>query len=144
MKPEEIESRIWEVLDGANPFFVLSTVDGRGRPRARWMGARLRDGRTIEMATSSESRKIAEIRANPRVCLLFHGAEFTRIATIEGVAEIDATPARKKAFWDAHPVLADYFPGPDHPTFVLIRVRAERGELIDATLGHGPLAVTFA
>jgi pyridoxamine 5'-phosphate oxidase len=64
---------------------VTATPDGR--PSARTVLLKGADDRGFVFYTNKESRKAAELAANPRVFLLFHWKTLARQIRIEGVVE---------------------------------------------------------
>jgi pyridoxine/pyridoxamine 5'-phosphate oxidase len=51
---------------------VLATVDKEGAPQVRHLGAYGVDGADVYLNTAADSEKVAQIKANPKVALLFH------------------------------------------------------------------------
>jgi pyridoxamine 5'-phosphate oxidase len=67
--------------------FVLSTVDGDGAPRSRYLLVRGADERGFSFFTNYESAKSAELSAEPRAALLFTWLQLHRQVRINGVVE---------------------------------------------------------
>ncbi len=65
----------------------LATADATGMPSARMVLLKEHDGQGFVFYTNLESRKGAEIAANPRAALLFHWKSLRRQVRIEGVLE---------------------------------------------------------
>jgi len=67
---------------------TLSTVDSEGRPSARVVLCKLlvADPGYVVFYTNYQSRKCAEISANPHVSLVFHWDTLGRQARLEGIA----------------------------------------------------------
>lgn len=65
---------------------TLATVDAAGRPYARTVLWRGREGRTISFFTNYESQKARQLEQNPQVTLLFHYAAQEQQVRLEGVA----------------------------------------------------------
>src|SRR4051812_12130403 len=65
---------------------VVSTVDGRGAPSSRMVLCKSADADGFVFYTNYDSRKAAEIGANPRVSLLFPWHPLGRQVRVEGVA----------------------------------------------------------
>ena len=129
MTSEEIITAAKELIAADRPF-VLATVDQDGGPQVRWMGAfMLQDPLVCYMAAGGQSRKIEQLKANP---------SFGRVATLSGTAEIVEDIDTKRRAWDAMPVCAKYFPGPDAPEFGLIKFVCERVELLAMAEAHEP------
>lgn len=66
---------------------TLSTVDGEGFPRSRTVLLSEFDGERLYFHTDAESRKVADLAANPRVSLVFLWPAFTRQLVVQGMAE---------------------------------------------------------
>jgi pyridoxamine 5'-phosphate oxidase len=66
---------------------ALATADGGGRPSVRMVLLKGHDERGFAFYTNSESRKGAELAANPRGALLFHWKSLRRQVRIEGPIE---------------------------------------------------------
>jgi len=79
---------------------VTATPDGR--PSARAILLKGVDDRGFVFYTNKESRKSAELAANPRIFLLFHWKSLARQIRIEGTAE-DVTDAEADAYYASRP-----------------------------------------
>ena len=66
---------------------ALATCDAAGRPSVRMVLLKRRDDRGFTFHTNMESRKGAELAANPAAALLFHWKSLRRQVRIEGRAE---------------------------------------------------------
>ena len=66
---------------------ALATADASGRPSVRMVLIKGHDERGFAFYTNCESRKGAEIAANPRAALLFHWKSLRRQVRIEGTIE---------------------------------------------------------
>ena len=83
-------------------YCAVITVDGSGRPQARELDAFRPDERmVIWFATNPKSRKVAEIRKDPRVTLYYADvkAPGQGYVTVLGHARIVTDPAEKKTHW---------------------------------------------
>ena len=94
---EAIES---EPIDANAMTVVTATPDGR--PSARAILLKGVDDRGFVFYTNKESRKAAELAANPRVFLLFHWKSLARQIRIEGTVE-DVTDAEADAYYASRP-----------------------------------------
>ena len=79
------EAEASEPVD-ANAMTVATTTPD-GRPSARAILLKGVDARGFVFYTNKESRKSAELAANPHVALLFHWKSLARQIRIEGVVE---------------------------------------------------------
>ncbi|MCK6066655.1 MULTISPECIES: pyridoxine/pyridoxamine 5'-phosphate oxidase [Microbacterium] len=66
---------------------TLSTIDEDGYPRARTVLLTEFDGERLYFHTDAESRKVADLAANPRVALTLLWPAFTRQMVVQGIAE---------------------------------------------------------
>jgi pyridoxamine 5'-phosphate oxidase len=66
---------------------TLATADAAGRPSARMVLLKGHDARGFVFYTNLDSRKGAEIAANPHAALLFHWKSLRRQVRIEGAIE---------------------------------------------------------
>ena len=109
-------------------FFITS--DNTGQPQARLM-QQFPPGPdfTIWMGTNPRSRKVAQVRANPRTAVACSDPDGPGYVTLTGQARpVDALPERRKHWrpdWDAH------FPGgPEGPNYILIEFSPGRIEIV--------------
>jgi pyridoxamine 5'-phosphate oxidase len=66
---------------------ALATADAEGRVSARMVLLKGADARGFVFYTNLESRKAAELAANPRCALVFHWKSLSRQVRVEGRAE---------------------------------------------------------
>jgi general stress protein 26 len=140
---EKALAQVVELVEAGRPF-VMGTVDQAGKPQMRWMGGIARDPgcQTVGyLACASGSRKMLQLAANPAMQLMFHSEDMMCVATLEGVGREETDTAVKHQVWAAMPMLAEYFPGPDDPTFALVRFEARRVELLCMTGGPAPVSI---
>lgn len=117
----------------AQTYCALATLDEAGRPQVRTMNPfPPEEDMAVWMATNVNSRKVAQIRKDPRVALYYadHAKAIGEVA-INGRAELvddmKEIQKRKRAYWDqAFPGLKD---------LVLIKVVPERIEVINYKAG---------
>ena len=113
----------------APTYCALVTLDGNGRPSVRTMNPfPPEEDMSVWFATNDRSRKVAEIRADPRVTIYYADhAKASGYVTLSGRAVLVDDPAeiqkRKRAYWDQS------FPGLKN--LVLIKVVPEKLEVLD-------------
>ena len=81
---------------------VVATATPDGRPSARAILLKGVDDRGFVFYTNKESRKSAELAANPHLTLLFHWKSLARQIRIEGPVE-DVTDAEADAYFASRP-----------------------------------------
>jgi general stress protein 26 len=125
----------------AQQFCALATVDPTGRPQVRTVNPFPPDDEMIVwMATTIRSRKVEEIRKDPRVSLYYADhSKATGYVSLAGrailVQDMREVMRRKRAYWDsAFPGLKD---------IVLIKVVPERLEVVNYKYGMANDPVTF-
>ncbi len=123
-----------EIMEKAR-FCTLITVDGEGRPQARIVGPTAPDAEmNVWIATNVRTRKVGQIRADPRVTLLYFDASDPSYVTILGTAEIVEDATEKATRWQDE--WAAFYPGgPGGETFSLIRVTPTRLEIVSESRG---------
>src|SRR3954463_15385609 len=81
-------------------YCALITAAGRGRTNARTMDAFAPDEDLIVwFGTNPLSRKVAEIRRNPRVTLYYFDRENQAYVTLHGLARLVSDPQEKLRHW---------------------------------------------
>lgn len=80
---------------------LLTSADEEGKPHATWMATVAPTGkRQFVTLTSPDSRKVANIRSNPKVEWLFSSPDrFTMVYT-EGSAQIILSPEEIRFYWN--------------------------------------------
>jgi general stress protein 26 len=118
---------------GAQTYCALVTVDETGRPQVRTMNPfPPEDDMTVWFATNTRSRKVREMRRDPRVALYYADHENAigyvqvtgRAVLVDDMQEI---LKRKRAYWD------QAFPGLKN--LVLIKVVPERLDVLNYKAG---------
>ena len=119
-----------------NNFFGahLATCDGT-QPRVRPVAPIVEDDLSVWVATHCSSRKVQQIRENPRICLAFMehpGGD--KVAIASGEAEMVEDLNAKKRVWKLATFdLSRFFPqGPEPPEFCLLRIKLEKIEWRDS------------
>jgi general stress protein 26 len=94
----------------------------------------VQDCLNIWVATMSTSRKVRQLRQNPRVSLAFvHQPGGDKAATVIGEAEEITDPVEKKRIWHmARYDMSEYFPdGPGSDLYTLLKINVEKIEWRD-------------
>lgn len=109
-------------------YCTLVTIGDEGHPQARIVDPLIGADSSIWIATNPLSRKVGEIRRDPRVTLTFFNATANEYVTVLGRATIVTDAATKAAHWktDWAPFYKEQTRGRD---FLLIRVRPRRYEV---------------
>ena len=127
---------------------ALITIDKDGRPRARAMDAFLPENDfTVWFGTNANTRKVGQIKNNPKATLYYLEAESAGYVLIYGTAEIVDDPEEKEKRWKTE-WEAFYPDGRDD--YLLIKFSPEWMEVVSYTYDiHGdpeswePSKVTF-
>jgi general stress protein 26 len=115
------------------PYCALITLDASGHPRARTMDAYpVGEDMVIWMGTSTATRKVAEIRNDPRVTVYFAHPEHQGYVTVYGTAALIDSPEEKDKRWKKE--FEQYFPE-GKKSFILIAVTPQRIEVTDYSKG---------
>lgn len=127
------EDKIVDIMKQTALHAYLATCDG-DQPMVRPVSPIVEDCLHIWVTTSSTSRKVEQIRKNPRVSLAF--VELPRgekAATVIGEAvEVDDVDEKRRVWSLARFDLSEHFPeGPESAAFALLRIRVKRIEWRD-------------
>jgi general stress protein 26 len=116
-------------------YSTLITIGDNGQPQARIVDPLVPEADfTIWIGTNPLTRKVAEIRRDPRVTLLYFNAAAAEYVTVLGTATLVADSAEKARHWKED-WAAYYKDGPRDDGYLLIRVRPNRLEVV--TPRHG-------
>ena len=138
-----------ELMEKAR-FCALVTNAENGYPQARAIDAFAPEAdMTVWIATNPVTRKVAEVKRDPRVTLYYYEPAGPGYVTLQGKATVVALPAEKAKRWKED--WAAFYKDRNHgEDYVLIRVTPVRLEIV--SYGHGllndpaswrPLAVEF-
>jgi len=119
------------IVENAEYCFLI-TVDAGGQPQARLMQPFPPEKDfTIWMGTHPKTRKVEQIRANPKVTVAYQDAKAPGYVTLIGTARVVDTIETRKAHWRDD--WGDFFPGgPAGPNYAVIEIKPQRIELISA------------
>lgn len=112
----------------------LATCDGE-QPRVRPVSPIVEDYMSIWVTTFSTSRKVKQIRQNPKICLAFvEQPRGDKAAVVIGEAKIVADLEEKKRVWKLATFdLSEHFPdGPECDDFCLLKIVIKRIEWRDS------------
>ncbi len=121
-----------EIMNAAR-FCALITLDESGRAQARTMDAfPPEDDMTVWFGTNPRSRKVSQIRRNPRVTLYYFDPQSQGYVTLFGTARLVNDPKEKKVRWkDAW---VEFYPDREKD-YILIAVTPERLEVVSPKHG---------
>jgi len=89
-----------QLADGTRPG-VLTTVDAEGVPRMRWMATlSLSEFPHLYALTSPKSRKVEQIRANPKVSWMFTTEGSSMVVNLSGTATIVTDKTAVNRIWE--------------------------------------------
>lgn len=130
--PHSILDAARAVMQSAE-FCFLITVDNATEPHARLMQPFPPDEQMrVWLGTNPNSRKIAQIRRNPRTTLAYYDKAGPNYVTLSGTSRIVDTSSERRKHWRKE--WQAFFPGgPDGPNYLLIEFIPQRIELISAT-----------
>ena len=121
-----------EIMAAAR-YCALITMDAKGRPQARTMDPfPPADDLIIWLGTNPKSRKVAEIRNNPRVALYYFDSASQGYVTISGTARIVSDPKEKARHWKEE--WKAFYPDRDQ-SYLLIAVTPEKLEVVSEKKG---------
>ena len=124
------KQKIVAIMKEASLFAFLATCDS-GQPRVRPVAPIVEDDMSVWVATSAGSRKVEQVKKNPKMSLAFvHPPHGEKMATIIGEAEIVADMEQKKRVWGLAPYdLSQYFPdGPESKEYCVLKIKPEKIE----------------
>jgi general stress protein 26 len=106
---------------------ALITVDEDGKPQARTMSVfPIEEDWVIWLGTSTNSRKIKQIKNNPNVMVFYYDSNGKSYVSVAGQARIVDDPEKKAHYWmDGWTV---FYPNPEKD-YILIEVTPERLEV---------------
>ncbi len=121
-----------EIVEGAG-YGALITLDAEGNPRVRVMDPFPPEGEmTIWFATNPNTRKVEEIRAEPKVTVYYFDPEALGYVTISGVARLVEDPAEKARHWKDE--WKSFYPNRED-AYLLIEVTPDWLEVV--SVSHG-------
>ncbi|MBL8175586.1 MAG: pyridoxamine 5'-phosphate oxidase family protein [Bryobacterales bacterium] len=130
--PQSILDAARAVMQSAE-FCFLVTVDDTTEPHARLMQPFPPDEQMrVFLGTNPNSRKIAQLRKNPRTTLAYYDKAGPNYVTLTGTSRIVDTPSERRKHWRKE--WQSFFPGgPGGPNYTVIEFTPQRIELISTT-----------
>ena len=114
---------------------ALITIDEEGRPRVRMMDPFLPESNlTVWFGTNPKSRKVAQIKKNPKVTLYYLDSDATGYVMIHGIAQLVNDQREKDKHWKEE---WEAFYANKQENYLLIKVSPEWMEVI--SYRHGIL-----
>ena len=108
---------------------AFATITEDGKPWVRYVTPIADKNLTFWMATSTHSRKVAQIRKNPQVHLTLGVTDMEAAESyiqVQGKAEILTDAETKRAVWFDH--LKNIYSGPDDPNYCVCKITPYRIE----------------
>ncbi len=132
----DIQTRIRALAPGLQ-LVSLATVTETGAPWVRLVAGRMMPDLSIWFSTHLSSRKIAQLRRDPRVHATLGATDFTaqEWLQVEGRAEISTAQGDREAFW--FDGLLAYVSGVDDPEYAVVKVIPDLIEI--GAMGREPL-----
>jgi general stress protein 26 len=128
----ELIAAAHEIMTAAR-YCALITLDSSGSPQARTLDPFPPDeNMVVWLGTNPRTRKVAQIRRNPRVTLYYFDREAQAYVTISGIARLVNDPIEKAKRWKDE--WKDFYPDRARD-FVLIAVKPERLEVVNVKKG---------
>src|SRR5256885_15646624 len=114
-------------------YCALITLDSSSHPQARTLDPFPPDeNMVVWLGTNPRSRKVADIRRNPRVTLYYFDRESQAYVTISGTARLVNDPKEKAKRWKDE--WKDFYPD-RAKDYLLIAVKPERLEVVNVKKG---------
>ena len=106
---------------------MLGTNGDDGTPNIKAMLKMENEGlKTVWMSTNTSSRRVSELRRDPRACLYFVDMETWMGVMLVGEIELLQDPASRRRLWREG--CERYYPlGVDDPDYTVLRFTARRG-----------------
>jgi general stress protein 26 len=127
------KQKIVEIMKKACLHTYLATADG-DQPRVRPVSPIVEEDMSIWVTTFGNSRKVKQIKQNPKICLAFvEQPNGDRAAIVVGEAEIIPDMEQKKRVWKLATFdLSQYFTkGPESEEFCLLKIIPQKIEWRD-------------
>lgn len=129
--PSEARKKVVDLIEDVG-FCMLATHAPDGGMHARPMVARQGDADgELWFFTGADSRKVGEIRREPKILLTYAEPKDQDYVALNGTAEVVRDTAKVRELW--REPLRTWFPkGPDDPEIALLRVTLQNAEYWDS------------
>lgn len=125
---EKLISASKEIMEAAS-YCALITLDASGHPEVRTMDPfSPNEEMIVWLGTNIHSRKVGEIRKDPRVTLYYEDPNGNGYVSIQGNASIVSDPENSKKYWKKE--WEAFYPD-KNSTFALIKVIPKKLEVIN-------------
>ncbi len=129
-----------EIISSA-PTCALITIDEEGKPSVRAMETLpIKNDFTIWFGTNPKSRKVNQIKRDPRVTLYYLDGDASGYVTIHGTAEVIDNNKAKEAHWKEE--WTTFYPNKKEG-YVLIKVTPKSMEVISNSRGISGDSITW-
>lgn len=129
MDTNQAAAIIRKAMQESNKHFLLTYLDKNGYPHSNYMGfAHLNRNMTVIMMLRSTSSRIAILKEQPWIELVFHTGEYGNIVKFFGKVVITSSAAAVEKLLTAYPFLAGYFKR-DGSDSVLVQLQTQMIEL---------------
>lgn len=120
---QELKNKILEVIEGRK-LAALATI-ANGKPWVRFVMC-YSEGLNLYICTYKDSRKVIQIKNNPRVHITI-GKDINNLEAayvqVAGKAKVRRDSKIRKKYWCDF--MKKYYTGPDDPNFVVLEVKPE-------------------
>ncbi|MBP2257609.1 pyridoxamine 5'-phosphate oxidase family protein [Virgibacillus alimentarius] len=140
MDQQEMKRTVEKII-GESAVGTMATVK-QNKPHSRYMTF-IRNDLKLITATSLETHKAEEIKANPytHILLGYEGEGFgDQYVEYEGKAVIYSTADLKNELWNSY--MEHWFHGPDDPNYILLEITPVRIRIMNKT-GAEPKLLEF-
>lgn len=129
MDVNQVEGVIRKAVQESNKHFLLAYLDKNGFPHSNYMGfAHLNRNKTIIMMLRASSSRVAILKEQPWIELVFHTNNFSSIVKFFGKVLLTRSPAAVGKLITAYPFLGEYF-APDGSDSILVQMQTQMIEL---------------
>lgn len=129
--------KIVDIMKECCLFAFLATSDGN-QPQVRPVSPIVEDDMSIWVATFASSRKVKQIKQNPKICLSFvQHPSGDKSAIIIGDAKVIEDMEQKRRVWNLAPYdISQHFPeGPESKDYCVLKINPKKIEWWDSWEG---------